>query len=362
MDTTTNRPQDSVARRLSRPRLPCARSGFTLVELLVVIAIIGILVALLLPAVQAAREAARRNSCVNSLKQMALACVNYESANGTLPPGAEIQPSYCTILSPLSECRGVGLYVLMFPYMEETGLADQVDAILDELKKPGNNAWPSAKINDALGGTAVSAYQCPSVSGELGYPDRRDYFGISGGQNNSDIVPRVSRDEAQPRTRGDRGHVYSDGIFHLRDAISYRQITDGSSQTMMIGESDHWSLYGFGDGYDVADIGGPVAWWMGGGGDVDYDYRDRTGKGKMDTISMGRILKSTHEPINSSLIPWNSSGNDDMDNPLASPHPGGAQVAFADGHVVLLKDGIDPEVYQALGSRNGEEVVDSTAL
>src|SRR5690606_770433 len=94
--------------------------GFTLVELLVVIAIIGVLVALLLPAVQAAREAARRSACTNNLKQLALATLNFEAAKGALPAGAEILvPEHCA-----SDCRGNAMYVAVMPYFEQ-GVIEQ---------------------------------------------------------------------------------------------------------------------------------------------------------------------------------------------------------------------------------------------
>src|SRR5262245_40218899 len=96
----------------ARPR------GFTLVELLVVIAIIGILIALLLPAVQAAREAARRLSCQNNLKQLGLGLQNYHSARKTLPPGADSVKACESVYG----CRGLSLFVLMMPYYEEPAL------------------------------------------------------------------------------------------------------------------------------------------------------------------------------------------------------------------------------------------------
>src|SRR5688500_14646590 len=100
--------------------------GFTLVELLVVIAIIGVLVALLLPAVQAAREAARRMSCQNNLKQIGLGCLNYESAKGALPPGT----LNGTLQGP--EGRAVGFQVVILPYVEQSGISSRVTAAIKQ--------------------------------------------------------------------------------------------------------------------------------------------------------------------------------------------------------------------------------------
>src|SRR5271166_5939994 len=94
------------------------RRGFTLIELLVVIAIISVLIALLLPAVQSAREAARRAQCVNNLKQLGLAIMNYESSNGCFPPGAiqwQISPYDCSV--PI---RQYGMFLMVMPFMEQT--------------------------------------------------------------------------------------------------------------------------------------------------------------------------------------------------------------------------------------------------
>lgn len=142
------------------------RRGFTLVELLVVIAIIGILVALLLPAVQAAREAARRTQCVSQLKQIALASLNYEQARGLLPPAGDVEFEPKTwgntpyVRFNQDEGNQISWAVYILPYLDETPLADQFD-----LKVP---LFLQA---DAPQATRLAAFVCPS-DGALGNPYR----------------------------------------------------------------------------------------------------------------------------------------------------------------------------------------------
>ncbi len=137
-----------------------SRHGFTLIELLVVIAIIGVLVALLLPAVQAAREAARRMLCVNNLKQMGIALHNYESSIGSFPSGEISVLSNPNWTIPVGNCNaapaelgpGWGLFALTFPYLEQQALANALNFNL-------GIADPS---NQTVRGTKVAAYVCPS--------------------------------------------------------------------------------------------------------------------------------------------------------------------------------------------------------
>lgn len=334
-------------------------AGFTLVELLVVIAIIGILVALLLPAVQAAREAARRNACLNNLKQIGLAIANYESAIGELPPGAKVERADCRKPETGEDCRGVSMYVVLFPYLEDRSFSDQLDTILAE-RTDGDWAWGFflSRLISSDQRIRVPIFQCPSVSDELDFAERIDYFGISGGRYEYDDSPRPPTDVIQPRAPGGRGFVYTDGLFYWRDAVPMRQITDGTSNTMAVGESVHWSRWGGPPGhpgYDNPEIGGPCAWFFGGAGWLDFSYR--TDRNKIRNISTGRGLRTTHEPMNSSLFPITAE-NVDMNSPLSSEHPGGIQVVFADGHVEFLQEDIDEYVYKSLATRAGGEVIE----
>jgi prepilin-type N-terminal cleavage/methylation domain-containing protein len=225
---------------------PCARSrftrGFTLVELLVVIAIIGILIAILLPAIQAARESARRNTCVNNLRQLSVACQNYNDSNKSFPPGKVILDS--TDMSNWA--------VEILPYIEEKALHAAYD-----FKKNNNDA-----ANDDVTRTVLSVMTCPTniYAGQLGRPDVDDagrdwavgsYRGVTGrgyantAGNEAFFDSKNLTFSAAEMKMTDRGilSLTQDpksktpvaAIKSLR-AVKTRNIIDGTSKTMLIGE------------------------------------------------------------------------------------------------------------------------------
>ena len=311
-------PQFLMIREGSSRRPP---RGFTLVELLVVIAIIGILIALLLPAVQAAREAARRMQCTNNLKQLALATHNYSDTFRVFPAGTTIDythPETCSV-----DCRGTSMYVSLLPYFEQGA----VEQVYDYDRK---NKWLNQLRAGELNTTRLATYLCPSQGKWDEYIPRRDYFGCLGGKTG---------------TRGWRGMVFEDGAFFLNSFIAFRDLQDGSSSTLAVGESVHPSKWGAGAGYGDPDVGGPATWWLGGA----------TRKNDSASFSSGRILRSTMHPINSDIRPI--ADNYDNDVPFGSRHPGGANFACCDGHVVFIGETIDWRVYQGLSTRSGAETV-----
>lgn len=345
--------------------------GFTLVELLVVIAIIGILVALLLPAVQAAREAARRNSCVNSIKNVQLGCLNYESSFDELPMGATLGTPGCVEL----QCRGISMFFTILPFIEDAPLDSRLKAIFDA---QGAVSWMgigSANPPIELGEISIDVYKCPSMALAPGYIPRRDYFGVTGGWDTRNLTseeqarfginirdrsPSV-RNSLQPRTTNNRGPVYSDGVYLAGVAISLQKITDGTSSTFAIGESSHMAPFG---NNDFHPDGGPVAWFLGGSvaaadADPPFNYNDI---GTLGNVSNGRILRNTQEPLNSEIYSpitgWPNKATDSQRIPFGSDHPGGANFAFVDGHVEFITDDIDEYAYKFRGSRNDGQVID----
>src|SRR4051812_47649127 len=213
------------------------RRAFTLVELLVVIAIIGVLVALLLPAVQAAREAARRASCSNNLTQIALAMHNYEMAHSVYPPGTiDAAGPIMNIAAPTSYHHNWMVQIL--PYMEEQNAYNLLDK---------TQSIYSAK-NAAVAANMPRWAWCPSSS----WP-----------RNNIASYAACHHDKEKPIDANDHG------VFFLNSAIRYDDITDGSSHTIFVGEklADAWDLHWLsGTRGTLRNTGTPINWLTYSGG------------------------------------------------------------------------------------------------
>jgi prepilin-type N-terminal cleavage/methylation domain-containing protein/prepilin-type processing-associated H-X9-DG protein len=300
------------------------RRAFTLIELLVVIAIIAILIGLLLPAVQKVREAAARLKCQNNLHQIGLGLHNYHSAYGKFPAGAAIDPA--TMCG--GDCRGNSMWAVLLPYIEQDNIANKYNFAI---------GWNSGG-NPALGNLPIVLYTCPSDGKWAQYPNRRNYYGVVGGRT--------------LYSHGWRGDVYTDGIFTINMPKALTQISDGTSNTLAVGESNHPSKWGLGPGYGVASIGG-IPGWLSGSACL------RPGC-TINNESYGRDLRDTKFPINSSILPM--ADDTDNDAPYGSGHSGGANFAFADGHVAFLNQAIPMDVYRALSTYAGGEVIDNTAF
>jgi prepilin-type N-terminal cleavage/methylation domain-containing protein len=198
------------------------RFAFTLVELLVVIAIIGILIAMLLPAIQQVREAARRTSCLNNLKQLALASLNYETARSHLPPSAELD---LTVGSTANN-GSWGVHGRLLPFLERSNIADQVDL---------NVGWD---YQAAIDGVRVSVFQCPS---DPRADERRDFTGDN---------PKVSLYPTNYGFNFGTWFVFDpatgntgDGVFYPDSNLELSAITDGTSNTLLAAEVAAWTDY-----------------------------------------------------------------------------------------------------------------------
>jgi prepilin-type N-terminal cleavage/methylation domain-containing protein/prepilin-type processing-associated H-X9-DG protein len=352
------------------------RAGFTLVELLVVIAIIGILVALLLPAVQAARESARRAQCMNNVKQLGLAVLNYESANSRLPPGylaegglvgrATSQPGNPRPNMQDKRHQLVGWILFVMPYFENAAAQEFIsdDIVLDRrkvglpffdesnpaaftaaqwrfttLECPTNPDEPpqlAYNINHTTDpyGPANNKYRysrgsLPSAEAPLG---RTDYLGCAGKYG------AVNEPDAD---------LYA-GVFTVRSFTRIGQILDGTSNTLMIGESAGWTA----DNAKVDVVGADgrtskrtvsgllkQAAWIGGAAiPVGFGFSDR--------VVGGAIGNTT-----------------DTSGFFGSVHSGGSvNFCFADGSVRPIQPDINQEVLNAISGMQDGVTVDSSDL
>ncbi|MEO0530343.1 MAG: DUF1559 domain-containing protein [Planctomycetota bacterium] len=356
--------------------------GFTLVELLVVIAIIGILIALLLPAVQAAREAARRSQCQNKLKQLALAALNYESARSELPPGIVVDGDY----------RWSALARIL-PYLEETNLYANINFDFD-YHLLGRDGTVHATEDDALNAGILKAeridvLQCPSAQkDEVRLDDQgrpRDYptsYGVNRGvwlvHDPGDAIesagshtltgnaPNVGAIEVETPFR-------VSAPFEVNDPIAMRRVTDGLSKTLMIAEVRGYTSYprdGNMAGRTDAEVMNPD--WICGLPD-DGRATPRT-SGHSEWID-GRVHQSGFTAFFPPGTDVRCNGVDEMDwvstreNTAAtlptfaavtsrSYHAGGVvNTAMLDGSVHTIVPDIELAVWWAQASRDGQEAV-----
>jgi prepilin-type N-terminal cleavage/methylation domain-containing protein/prepilin-type processing-associated H-X9-DG protein len=284
--------------------------GFTLVELLVVIAIIGILVSLLLPAVQAAREAARRTSCFNHMKQIGLALHNYHDSYQTLPPGWLAADPASRRPWPEGE-NSWGWASLILPFIEQAGTASLVNYGLP-LLDPANDL---ARVH------YVPVYRCPS---DVKSSDRDFDLGTaSGSLVKLAVANYVGTFGTQPLDNCEGQPVgftcVSDGIFQHQLGVRFADVVDGLSNTLMAGERSSRIEH---------------STWVGAVPEGDEAF--------------ARILGiADHAP--------NAQGGH-LDDYM-SQHPGGTNFVFADGSVRLIVETIDLPVYYAQATRAGGEVV-----
>jgi prepilin-type N-terminal cleavage/methylation domain-containing protein/prepilin-type processing-associated H-X9-DG protein len=329
------------------------RRGFTLVELLVVIAIIGVLVALLLPAVQAAREAARRSQCANNLKQIGLAFHNFQDTYGVLPNGGrDFNPDrayHQNKSANLGDCCrsrdrfGWNWTYWILPYMEQSTIFDLATDAMDP--QVGDTDTHNTAEN-IVAQQAVVSYYCPSRRMPMPMGSgfyRADYAGNAGERTDAGNVRHQTNS-------GQTGVVIQSG----RETIRIEMIRDGSSNTLMVGEK---GLHV--DAYNVSNQdGGDNERWNNAGWDEDTV---RWGAGRLvsGNVRYGLPpLPDTQCPgTHGTATAFVDRGGRSWGawHPFfGSAHPGGANFCMADGAVRLVSFNVDDEVFRRMSlSKSG---------
>ena len=316
-------------------RLANARSGFTLIELLVVIAIIGVLVGLLLPAVQQAREAARRSACSNNMKQMGLAVHNYADVNPEKFPVGWVG-EYEMGEWHGDEGEGHGFASRLLPFIEQNNVYKTINF----------GQQVSHSSNATARTTVISTFLCPSDSygsGDVFNPgaegsgeetpdanpggtaySRSNYPGVFGsehmaGHDHDDLTASLLSGDDEGLEPGEGNGIFFAGGANGENAVSFRDVRDGLSKTIMIGERD-------------SRFGGSL--WIGRGDGLE--------------AMMSRVVGVGEHVFN--------SGDPHFED-FFSSHPGGVSFVFADGHVAFLSNGMSEALFQSLATRAGGEVV-----
>jgi prepilin-type N-terminal cleavage/methylation domain-containing protein len=301
------------------------RSAFTLVELLVVIAIIGTLVALLLPAVQAAREAARRAECQNHLRQIGLAALEHHDAYGKFPPGWAEGTVEAPFIVPQGKIvqGGHGFLPFLLPFLEQAALAD---IYRWDKRAQGPENQPVAT-------TQLSVLQCPSAAPDrwvTEVEDSKNYsYGGKGACGDYTGIWHISADLAELRLV-DEAASY-DGVLAVNYLTRMADITDGASQTILVtecaGRPELWRA-----GRPVPEIYAFGGVWVGG------------------TLTFGQGSTS-----DGATKPGPCAINCTNEQEVYSFHPAGANAIFADGSLHFLKADMDIRIFARLATRAGEE-------
>ncbi len=313
-------------------------AAFTLVELLVVITIIGILIALLLPAVQAAREAARRMQCSNNLKQIGLALQNYHTASGTFPPGglATLDPNTG------SPAFGFSWWVRILPYLENQGMYDRLDwkgtAYAGMIGWSGNAPGAGDVYNhDLLYSWSFAVGFCPSsplprFPFDYAKSFSPTYTGVSGATDD-----RTAYDQPDGNGRLSLG-----GMLLPERAVSIDEDTDGTTNTIIVAETSDWCY---------TNTVGEVECRA----DCLSGFQMGTGKdGFGRAFNMTTVLHRLNEKSGTAL---GVGGNCGPNSPIQSVHSGGANVVMVDASVQFLSETINVQTLYNLANRNDGHVV-----
>jgi prepilin-type N-terminal cleavage/methylation domain-containing protein/prepilin-type processing-associated H-X9-DG protein len=377
------------------------RAGFTLIELLVVIAIIAVLISLLLPAVQSAREAARRAQCVNNLKQIGLAMHNYHTGMGVFPMGSSIAPQNNSPGLAQSIWSAWSAQSLMLGFLEQGPLYNACNfswAVLDGSNFSGNaNVAAASDCNQTVLFTNLSMFMCPSDP-NVGQRQNNNSYAASYGATTTGLYNWTAGPGA-PYTMGESA-ADSTGLFTIGQSYGLNSCTDGSSNTVAYSEA----LVGDANGSEFAGNTSNPSRYR--GNYITGSVTSAAGAEKMLNVNTnpkivfqslaecagafktsltaiqddrgfrwsigttGWTMFNTVQVPNDSQYPMGGCRdggtpgqfpNDGFTYGASSAHPGGANVLFGDGSVKFIKSSISYPTWWALGTRNGGEVISADA-
>ena len=324
-------------------RFKRGRQAFTLVELLVVIAIIGILIGMLLPAVQSVREAARRIQCTNQMRQMSLGMMNYESTNSHFPPGikAKLNDNGGIDYGAPGLCWGA----ILLPFVEQNALYDQIGPLTDGFTDFGTYSsttnWGVPGLDTELNGQFVannvlSIFICPSdpsdefqirrAQGQMLHA-KSNYVGVYG--------TRTLLSQQNSKLNGGNNNGPDPlGILYVNSKTTFGEITDGSSNTFIIGERDGAPIGTSPQGEEL--VRGSSVWCS-------------TARAQWLDTCLGATDSDPNYNINTASVfhrrvQW---------RPFTSQHTGGATFGRADGSAQFVSESIDGDTYEAMGTRAG---------
>jgi prepilin-type N-terminal cleavage/methylation domain-containing protein/prepilin-type processing-associated H-X9-DG protein len=359
-----------MARRASR--------GFTLIELLVVIAIIGVLIALLLPAVQQAREAARRSQCANNLKQLGLALHNYEAAFKAFPPG--VMHSHVPRSGTTGSSFGMNFLCMILPFTEDAALYDRLNMIgrspgyVNE--STGSSGWLNGREIIARG--VVQVFRCPSSPQDLRftsstgtnpYEHKSNYAGVSGaypdvGFRETRIAPTYSNTAS---TSTYCGHVSGGGMLVPNKSIRIKDAVDGLSSTLLMVEMSNRikRIDSATGGYsDVSASGTDHGWMMSTrvrgcpAADVDANSATATAaynpSNEPDTrvFNINTIRYRINEKMFALQFFPGMASNNGVNNQTSSAHPSGINALMADGSVHFLSENMEFTALKRMATRD----------
>jgi prepilin-type processing-associated H-X9-DG protein/prepilin-type N-terminal cleavage/methylation domain-containing protein len=284
------------------------RAGFTMIELLTVVGLIAVLIALLLPAVQSAREAARRTWCANNLLQLGVALGNYTSTHHVLPPGV-VEPKGPIVNAPRGYHMGWAVQIL--PFIEQQNRYRHVDF----------RRSVYADENSTAVGNSILLFLCPSSLGGSG-----NYCGC-----HHDVEAPIDAD--------------NHGVLYLNSHVAYDDITDGAAYTILLGEATNVMILGWASGTrdTLRNTGWPIN---------APDPTTPTSRTPFVVPTPEQRRAEYQTLVDDGVVPLTYVGG------FGSRHSLGANILFCDGSVRFLKDSIDLQVFRYLGHRADGEIID----